>query len=731
MARLGSGKSTRKMDGACIEAPSLNVYISSKYGARKISGSYDIQDLGWVPLSEQYFSGAQPSIVVFRQSWIPATFSASGSDEPADIVNINRVADIFRPKQATTRTRIGFSKYDASASNSKPTTAVERVAFRQRLHKQMIFDEQSFIDLYDANCLGGEKYLGRYWLLSIGGCTLDGALLTFADARFINFNKPMMGRWIYSFWNSDRQFSPDYRTEFNAGGNGNYVGNQNSANVKNNFLFTDDFRFGSTVANWWSIWDMLQYLFAQDYVFDIETPTLNDNLAFHTDSFDQYPDLDITGMTITEALDAIIRSAGDYNWTIVPTADGSTKHWKLKIYEYSRWEDDRDSEIFENDKAIMVKRNIYLPAAGATLANSDANIVDLALDENIGQRTGHMIALGEHITVETTFSTDGNYDYSCQVAGPDGMGTPNGSGVATMEWVGNLTGFAAAYNAAIAGGASKSAALATAMRVDENAYRVCALKITLASTANPKGGYAFIPADGTYLDGKRRLLPYRLPRPLTTGISVPADSNERPNAILWVRKPTTTTWYNADTDKGRAMIGGSWSIDPEVGGVRFAMPLCVITGTSFDTYDLMLTAALDLDERLRAETYRKDWTWKTSLITPPNDKQLRYAMRWNALIDLGTNYTEIVIDNRNELRDYATAQFGRANRNRISAQFTVDWPERIYTVGDWLDEIHSGSGESTSLVPVGKRELGAAIVGVEVDYQNMVTRVRCENWRQE
>ncbi len=729
MARLTSDKTTRVASGSSISAADLTLFFDSTGGENDISTSCDPRDLGWHPLMQQMVCGPAPSLFTFRQAFIPAAYSASGVNEPANIVNVKRITDIFRPDPAGTirRQRIGFSKYDSSASNSKPPTTSEIEIYRQRLHFAYPVAGYPELDIYDrATNVSNELFLGRYYLSSNAGRSMDGAILAFADARFLNYNKPMWGVWVADS-NGTRRFSRDNRCHFNPNGFGNKATAQNTGNAQLDYLFTNDWKYkiSNSSDNAWSLWDMLMYIFEQGYVDGIETPTATDFEAFYIDAHYQYLDIDVTALTVTEAIDKIISAAGEYTWTLVPTDSAGAECWKIAIIEYSRWQGNEDvNDDMRNEG--MPARDIYLPTPGVALALSNANVIDVALDENISMRTGHIIALGEPIEIETTFSTDGNSDYSCIACGPDGGSTINGSGVVTLEWLGNTTAFNNAYNACTGNASEK---LAAGMEADENAYRVCALKIGLTSTANPACGYAFLPSNGSYLEGRRRLMPYRLPRPLAGGTK-PGDQNERPNALLWIRKPNDTTWYSADTDKGRDLIGCSWSIDPVVGAVRFAKPVFKLNGTAFDTYDIMLTAVLQLEERLSGDIWRDDWKWKTSLVGS-TDKKLKFSMRWNAMLDVGWNYTEIVQDDRNELTAFSIAQFGKADRNRASAAFTVPWVERIYSVGDWLQYIHIGSSDAGSMVPVQRRELGAAIVGVEIDYQTQETRVRCENWRQE
>lgn len=704
------------------------IIISAKTH-NKTANEQTAAQLGWNPIRLEYTNGVNPSVMMFKLEFLDGN---TGERQYADAANFEGTIKYFRPSTTTRVQRTGFSKI-GNISALSPMTEEQQIAFKARVQHRLSIPEQlAYVDIYDDSTASGRLYLGRFWLSNISVEKFDSIILTFADARYRCYEKPIIGRWVEN--TQQYVFAPHLQCIFNPNGDGNMADVISSQPT--NRWFVEDWRgsqpLDPTKAKKWSCWDMILYLWHHQYAYEIEQPTDNDPSWAVWKKFAGFktPTVDVSGMNGAEAIDAVMRASGDFSYTLIPQV--KDKRWRCRPYHlvrYRTYDQPQGSESSidyrEYNRSMRSIDNaepakyIVLPDRGAKLDGHRVNVGDISLDEQSTARIGHLVLVGDPIIIESTFSTNGAYDLSCMPAN-----SSTGSSVATLEYAGDLSAFQTAYNAAIGAGKSRKLALLDAQAADDVAYKVVSLKRGITSAINSQAGYGFAPSDGTFSWERRPFLPYRLPKPTGTA-NDPTEANEKPEILVWFKKNTDADWKLAGSPQDG--VTGGYSIDPVTGGIRFKNPM-IYDYAGWTAYDIMVTACIELDERLMCEAYHLDYLGKSYY--EQTHGKYRMGIRWNSMdIDATTVTSEIPIDDRDELSDECIARFGQLDRTRASARIEIPWAEYYYTVGDWIGEIRSGVTQSYNPKP-SARSVDMPIVGVVIDYQGMTTEIRTENWRQ-
>lgn len=708
MADRLQGKTTRKFDGY-IYPPNIQVRLAThEVNYQRTSCRY----LGFVPIRHEMTNGYQPNLWTFKYIF----FAGDKQDRrTVDYANFEEVIKTFMPKQKPMYLYSGFSE-NLAFNDLDPMSASDKAAFLSRLNTNLSEKTQiPYVDIWDAAVAGSDKFLGRHWLTNISVDGFQGIVLTFADARARNYEKSIVGKWLNL--SQAVVYSPYDDAVFNANGQGNMATIDGTR--PDNREFQEDWRgseqIDTTGVHKWTCWDMLLYLWSEQasvnrnsLVQFIAKPTTDSPAWKMWKTYGGYrtPEIDISGLSIAEALDAIIRASGEFSWTLEPPANNESSRWEMRPFHLCRYTTYSYSGSQTDLDRAMPSRSLTLPDRDSTLAGA-VMVNDLRADMQSTQRLGHLVYRGAKIIVETTFSTDGDDDYSCA-----DKNATTGSGTATLEWTGDTSAFQTAYAGATG---SKQKKLNAAMAADDVAYRVCALKRTVQ--------YKFAPTDGSWIPARRELMPYRLPQP-SGSANDPVEANEQPDIIVWIRKPNASEWILATSKQGAELVG-SWTIDPKTGGIRFANALVDVA--TWTAWDVKITAAIELDERLMVEIGRSDFFGKSAVM---DNLKHRFGVRWNALmVDDTTIANGIIVNDRQKLYDEAMARFAEFDRERCSAVFNIPWPERYISVGDWIGELRSGQTNSQNPNPH-SRTTEMAVVGVVIDYQGLSTEIKTENWKQ-
>lgn len=720
MADRLQNMTTRQYRDECIEKKVLDIALYSNSPqanrSRRSAG-----ELGWEPIKHEMTNGVKPHTWHWRVVYMP--WLQNGVRQPVNYVNYARVFKHAEPVEQGVFVRQGLSQM-ITFNDQKyiPMTAEDNKAFRDRLYTRLNVPWQlPYIDVWETAIGQSEMYLGRYWLsdTAVDGC--EGMIGVFSDARVRNYEKPIAGRWIKT--HQDPYYSPFEECHFNKNGDGNIA--TITTQDKNNRYFVEDWRGSRAIRpqrdKHWTCWDMMLYLWSSRVEYgqsplaiEIEPPSESDaawSLWKRVAGDVQKPELNISGLTVSEAIEKIIEASGDFTWTLVPPASPEQK-WKIKVFHYTRYLCYGYANANNLVDVVMPNRDIWLPQRDRPVMTSKVNVNDLQGSEHGSQRVGHYILIGDPIIVESTFSTAEYEDWSTA-----NKNAVTQEPVATMEWTGNAAAFQAAYNATVG---SKKKKLEAAIAADDVTYRVCSLKRGVASLVNPDAGYAFASSDGSFIQQRRPFLPYRLPQP-SSGANDPVEANEKPDIIVWISKPTVPIkWIIAGSEDDT--VSGGYQIDPVTGGIRFRNPLVDVS--TWTAYHVRVTACIELDERLMIEVGRKGYMGKSAMEVTRGRYKL--GMRWNALMMDGvTTANGIIIDNRDEMEDDLRAIFAEMDRFKCSNRFDIPWVERHYRVGDWVGYLKS---PNESIGDIRTTEM--AVVGVIIDYQNDKTSIRTDNWRQ-